>query len=106
MKHLIPRETQEDIDACIYGFMHLAKVACDINVPVSPGYINSDLIENWFAQMRSLQNGANNHPTLKQIGPSVNSNIITGSVISKTGNTGGYGYVYKGVMPPSKKFKT
>ena len=38
--------------------MHLAKVPCDINVPVSPGCINSDLIENWFAQMRSLQNGA------------------------------------------------
>ena len=71
--------------------MHLATVACDINVPVSPGYINSDLIENWFTQMRSPQNGANNHPTLKQIGPSINSNIITGSVISKQESHEAYG---------------
>ena len=33
-KHLITRETCEDIDSCIYSFMHLAKVGCDINVPV------------------------------------------------------------------------
>ena len=84
-KHLITRETCEDIDSCIYGFMHLAKVGCDINVLVAPGYINSDLIENWFGQIRSLQNGANHNPTLKQIGPSINSNIM-GSVISKKGN--------------------
>ena len=104
-KHLITRETREDIDSCIYGFLHLAKVGCDINVPVAPGYINSDLIENWFGQIRSLRNGANHNPTLKQIGPSINSNIITGSVISKKGNAGGIGYKYKGIMPPSKKFK-
>ena len=53
-KALNNQRTREDIDACIYGFMHLAKVARDINVPISPGYINSDLIKNWFAQMRSL----------------------------------------------------
>ena len=85
--------------------MHLAKVGCDINVPVAPGYINSDLIENWFGQIRSLRNGANHNPTLKQIGPSINSNIITGSVISKKGNAGGTGYKYKDLMPPTKKFK-
>ena len=80
-KHLITTETCEDIDSSIYNFMHLAKVGCDINVPVAPGYIYSDLIENWFGQIRSLCIGANHNPTLKQIIPSINSNIITGSVI-------------------------
>ena len=69
--------------------MYLAKVGCDTNVPVAPKYINSDLIENCFGQ----------------IGPSINSNIITGSVISKKGNAGGIGYKYKGIMPPTKKIK-
>ena len=32
---------------------------------------------------------------LKQIGPSVNSIITTGSVISKKGNTGGCGHLPK-----------
>ena len=104
-KHLITRETCEDIDPCIYSFMHLAEVGCDINVPVAPRYINSDLIENWFGQIRSLCNGTNHNPTLKQIGPSINSNIITGSVISKKANAGGIGYKYKAIMPPTKKFK-
>ena len=89
----------------IFALTHLAKVGCDINVPVAPGYINSDLIENWFGQIRSLHDGANHNPTLKQIGPSMNSNIITGSVISKKGNTGGIGYKYKSIMSPTKKFK-
>ena len=103
-KHLITRETCEDIDSCIYCFMHIAKVGCDINVPVGPEYINSDLIENWFGQIRSLCNGANHKPTFKQTGPSINSNTITGSVISKKGNAGGIGYKYKGIMPPTIKF--
>ena len=104
-KHLTTRETCEDIDSYIYDFMHLAKVGYDSNVPVTPRYINSDLIENWFGQIRSLCNVANHNPTLKQIGPSINSNIITGSVISKKGNAGGIGYKYKGIRPPTKKFK-
>ena len=101
----ITMETCEDINSCIYSLMHLAKVGCDINVPVVLGYIKSDLIEKWFGQIRSLCNGANHNLKLKQIDPSINSNIITGSVISKKGNAGGIGYKYKGIMPPTKKFK-
>ena len=99
-KHFLTHEVREDIDACIYGFIHLVEVAQKIKVPIAPGYTNSDLIENWFCQIRGLRNGFNSNPTLKQIGPSINSNIITGSVISKKGNTGGKGIKHKGVLPP------
>ena len=99
-KYLLTREVREDIDARIYGFIYLVEVAQNIKVPIAPGYTNSDLIENWFCQICGLRNGFNSNPTLKQIGPSINSNIITGSVISKKGNTGGKGFKHKGVLPP------
>ena len=82
-KYLITKETQEDIDACIYGFIHIAEIGTKLNIPIPPGYINLDLIENWFCQIRGLRNGFNQNPTLQQIGPAINSNIITGSLISK-----------------------
>ena len=99
-KHLLTCKVREDIDACRYGFIHLVEVAQKIKVPIAPGYTNLDLIENWFCQICGLRNGFNSNPTLKQIGPSINSNIITGSVVSKKGNIGGKGIKHKGVLPP------
>ena len=55
-KYLITKETQEDIDACIYGFIHIAEIGTKHNIPIPPGYINLDLIENWFCQIRELRN--------------------------------------------------
>ena len=105
LKHLITKETRQDIDACIYGFINLLKVAQKLKISLIPGYINSDLIENWFCQHRGPRNGFNQNPTLCQIAGATNSNIITGSVTLSKGNTGGSGNVSKGVMPPTKKFK-
>ena len=105
-KFLITRETRQDIDACIYGFLELMKVAQNLKIPLVPGYINSDLIENWFCQHRCLRNGFNQNPTLFQIAGATNSNIITGSVVSTKSNAGVLGTLQSaGVMPPKKKFK-
>ena len=104
-KHLITKETHEDIDSCIYGFVSLLKSAEALKLKMLPGYVNSDLIENWFCQHRGLRNGFNMNPTLSQIGGATNTNIITGSVVSSKGNVGGLTYLTKGVMPPTKKFK-
>ena len=68
--------------------------------------MNSDLIGNWFCQHRGLRNGFNQNPTLRQIAGATNTNIITGSVVSSKGNVGGLTYRTKGVLPPTKKFKT
>ena len=105
MKHLITKETREDIDACVYGFINLLKVAQKLDISLKPGYINSDLIENWFCQHRGLRNGFNQNPTLSQTAGATNSNIITGSVVSSKGNVGGITIVTEGVMPPSRKFQ-
>ena len=82
VKHLITKETREDIDSCVYGFVNLLKVAQKLDITLRPGYINSDLIENWFCQHHGLRNGFNQNPTLSQIAGATNSNIITGSVVS------------------------
>ena len=105
MKHLITKETRQDIDACIYGFINLLKVAQQLKITLVPGYINSDLIENWFCQHCGLRNGFNQNPTLSQIAGATNSNIITGSVVSSKGNAGGVRLLTAGVMPPTRKFK-
>ena len=105
-KHLITTQTCEDIDFSIYGFIEMVNVASSLGIGLIPGYFNSDLIKNWFCQMRSLRNGANQNPTLAQIGPAINSNLITGSILSEKGNTGGSGRKYSGVLPPTKKFKS
>ena len=105
-KHLITKETRQDIDSCIYGFVSLLKSAESLKLSLLPGYINSDLIENWFCQHRGLRNGFNQNPTLRQIAGATNTNIIAGSVVSSKGNVGGLTYRTKGVLPPTKKFKS
>lgn len=104
-RSLISWQTRQDIDSCLYGFVELVAVASKLNISIVPGYINSDLIENWFCQHRGLRNGFSQHPTLSQIGPATNTNIITGSVMSRKSNTGGKGVACRGVMPPTKKFR-
>ena len=104
-KHLLTCQTREDIDSCIYGFVEMVKCRSSLNISLIPGYFNSDLIENWFCQIHGLRNGSNQNPTLRQIGPAINSNLITGSVIFRKGNAGGHGVKSRGVMPPKKKFK-
>ena len=100
---MITRETREDIDSCIYGFINVVKFATKNKIPLVPTYFNSDLIENWFCQIRGLHNGFNQNPTLSQIGPCINANLLTGSVVSTKGNTGGTGLKAKGAMPPEGK---
>lgn len=105
-KHLITRESRQDIDSSLFGFMELVSIASTLKVALVPGYINSDTIENYFCQQRGLRNGFNQNPTLLQIGPATNANLITGSVVSRKSNTGGIGPKFRGVLPPSKKFRT
>ena len=90
-KHLISRQPWEDIDSSIYGFIQMVKLPTEMHIPLVPGYFNSDLIKNWFCQIWGLCNGFNQNPTLSQIGPAINSNLITGSIVSLKGNTSGTG---------------
>ena len=99
-------QTREDIDSSIYGFIEIVKVATELKVPIVPGYFNLDLIENWFCQICGKRNGCNQNPSLGQIGPAINSNLLTGTIVSKKGNAGGKGMKCSAVIPPTKKSKS
>ena len=105
-RYLLSWQTREDIDSSIYGFIEIVKLATEINVPIVPGYFNSDLIKVWFCQVHGKRNGCNQNPYPRQIGPAINSNLLTGSIVSKKGNAGGKGMKSCPVMPPTKKFKS
>lgn len=104
-KHLITRETREDIDSALYGFVHAVKVAEEHKLTLKPGHFNSDLIENWFCMQRGQRHGCNQNPTIAQIGPANNTNLLTGSVVSSASNVGSMKVQCAAVLPMSKKFK-
>ena len=56
-------ESLYDIKSAMQGFIRLCSACLALNIAVIPAYINSDVIENHFCQVRSLFNGSNDHPT-------------------------------------------
>lgn len=102
-KHLMSRETRQDLSSSLMGFMKLVQITSAKNITLNPGLLNSDLIENWFCQIRSSRLGANDNCSLAEYGPANNTNLICGSVISsKTkNNCGPVTKKFKGVMPPA-----
>ena len=67
---------------------------------INPGFFIQDVCENVFAQIRTIRNGTNTHPTLSQIGPSINTNLVVGTVVTWKSNCEGQSRSYKGVFPP------
>lgn len=71
-----------DLKSMIIGFEQI----CNISFHLNPGcisksmYVNSDLVENIFCQVRG-GNGQNNNPTYCQYGPTINS-ILLGQTCS------------------------
>ena len=63
------------------GMLKVISLANSKGIPVNIGYLNGDLMENWFSQIRGQRFGSNNHPTISQIGPAQNTNIIVGNVL-------------------------
>ena len=107
-KHLISQQTHQDINSTLMGFLTLVDKNCDSDIAINPGFFNSDLIENWFCQLRGVRGGLSNHPTISQIGPAINTNILTGNVISvksKKSNASGKGLKSIPSLPPKKKRK-
>lgn len=87
-KHLITKETREDINSCIIGFREVCKRWLSSNITVRPGYFNSDVIENFFCQQRGLCNGMNTNPTVSQYGPGVNAIVLGQTTVSRKANAG------------------
>ena len=80
------KECREDIDCSLGGFLSLCAQVHPHKVAVLPGYINSDVVENFFCQQRGTTNGLNTNPTIYQYGPSVNSIILGQKTVSRKSN--------------------
>ena len=87
--NLITKETREDINSAITGFIQVCKKAVSLGLSVNPGFFNSDGVENFFCQQRGLRNGMNTNPTLAQYGPGTNAIILGQIMVSRKSNSGG-----------------
>ena len=86
--NLITKETREDIDSSLLGFMALCKRVVTEGHSLTPSYVNSDIIENHFCQQRGIYNGLNTNPTVQQYGPANNAIILGQTTLSGKCNTG------------------
>lgn len=87
-KCLMSKQCHEDIHSSIKGFLSLCDLVFSMNssTVVTPGLINSDVIENIFNQQRSTYNGANTNPNAAQYKKTINSIVLGQSIISKKSN--------------------
>ena len=85
------RETREDTLYLLSAFSSLSELLLSRNQSLYPSRINSDIVENFFCQQRSLFNGSNTNPTALQYGKTVNSILIgvRSTTAAKRSNTGG-----------------
>lgn len=87
---LMSSQCHQDIHAGIRGFLELCEIVLHLNTNlyVTPGLINSDVIENIFNQQRSTYNGANSNPSIIQYKKTINNIIIGQNIVSKKANAG------------------
>jgi hypothetical protein len=85
---LMSSQCHEDIHSNIAGFLALCEHVLKLShtVFVTPGLVNSDIIENIFNQQRSTYNGANTNPNAYQYKKTINSIIVGQNVLSKKAN--------------------
>ena len=78
-KHIMSTQCHEDIQSCIIGFGQLCKMLLSgpCIIYVTPGLVNSNVIENTFNQQRSTYHGANSNPDAVQYRQAL-KNIILG----------------------------
>lgn len=87
-KHFLTRETAEDLQSSLVGFIALCQLHLTSGNSINPGYINSDIVENFFCQQRGIRNGLNTNPTLSQYGPANTAIILGQSTVSNRSNSG------------------
>ncbi|XP_046357922.2 uncharacterized protein LOC124136148 [Haliotis rufescens] len=108
-KHLLTRETRDDFNSSLVGFISVCENLIPNGATINPGYFNSDLVENFFCQQRGVCHGLNNNPTLSQYGPAVNAVCIGQSTVSNKCNSGSKSHMFRATTPgplrPSKKRK-
>ena len=92
-KMFLSSETFSDTISMLRGFREICKTRIEKNgKSVVPAGINSDIVENFFCQQRTLCHGSTTNPNVLQYKYGINATILGQSAISKKSNA-----------PPSKK---
>jgi hypothetical protein len=98
-KNLMTQQTRNDTNSSITGFVSI----CDLHVKngnsINPGYLNSDLVENFFCKQRGIRNGLNTNPTLAEYGPSQTAIILGQHSVSNKSNSGSAAVLYNAHRP-------
>ena len=86
-KKFISKETHNDLLSMLRGFKQICRIRI-INQQrsVVPAGVNSDVIENFFCQQRTICHGSNSNPTVHQYKYAVNSIILGQNAVSKKSN--------------------
>lgn len=89
-KKLLSVQCREDIQSCIQGFIALCSklLQQSASMYITPGLVNSDVIENIFNQQRSTYHGSNSNPSALQYRRAINSVLMGQNVVSKKSNAG------------------
>lgn len=98
-KNLMTSQTRDDINSSLAGFISLVNLQVKNGHSITPGYMNSDLVENYFCQQRGIRNGLNSNPTLAQYGPAQNAIILGQNSVSSKANSGTAAQLYNAVKP-------
>jgi len=79
----------EDLISMLTGTLEVVKYYFSLQDAkcVVLGRLNSDIVENLFCQQRTIVNGANTNPTLRQYGYAINTIIHGQTAMSKKRNT-------------------
>jgi hypothetical protein len=88
-KNYLTKETSEDIQSALMGFVSLCGEHVSGGNTINPGYMNSDIVENLFCQQRGIRNGLNTNPTVSQYGPANTAIILGQATVSNKSNSGG-----------------
>ena len=78
-------ECRQDITCALVGFLAMCSRILP-GCPIMPGFINSDVVENFFCQQRGISHGLNTNPTMSQYGPAINSIILGQRTVSRKSN--------------------
>jgi hypothetical protein len=89
-KLIMSLQCHEDIQCCITGFWELCKLLFQehTKIHITPGLVNSDVIENTFNQQRSTYHGANANPNALQYRQALNSIVLGQNSVSQKANAG------------------
>ena len=97
-KMFLTKETFQDVISMLRGFRQICikRIQTD-QKSVIPAGINSDIVENFFCQQRTIGHRSTANPNVLQYKYGINSTILSQSAVSKKSNA----YTSKGPIHPA-----